>query len=180
MAARLQDIPGRWWGRSALAGLIGGAAFLLYKGVYMAIMGFGFWAPLNMMAALFPAFRPPSTAFSPGSTLTGLVVLALITTIGGLFYGWLAATFYPQPIRSWGNSTLIGLTWGVLFGSIATLLLGPWLFPELVQANPVNFFIGCVAYDLVTHWALTAWARRRDVSVTFAPEVPVVREISRR
>ncbi len=180
MTARLQDIPGLWWRRSALAGLIGGTAFLFYKAASLAILGIGFWAPLNMMAALFPAFRPPSTAFSPGATLTGLLVLGLISMAGGLFYGWAAATFYPQQIRTWGNSTLIGLAWGFAGGSIATLLLAPWLFPELVQASPVNFFIGCVAYEVVTHWALTAWARKRDFPITFAPEVPVAREAARK
>lgn len=180
MATRSQDIPGRWWERSVLAGLIGGAAFFLYKAVSLAILGIGFWAPLNMMAALFPGFRPPATTYSWGATLTGLVILGVISALGGGFFGWAAATFYPRAIRSWGKATLIGLAWGVVGGSLLTFLVATWLFPELVQASPVNFFIGCMVYELVTHWALSAWARKRDVSVSFAPEVPVARDVIRK
>lgn len=167
--AETRRVPGDWWGRSILAGILGGTAYALYKMTALWALGMGFWTALNALAAAFPAFRPTVHGFSWGPTLTGAASVLVVAGLWGVVLGWVTATYFPDTIRSWGGSTLLGLGWGLAAGVIVTLWVGPRLVPELVAMSPGNTFIGCVLGALVAHWALTGLTWSRAPAITFAP-----------
>lgn len=141
--ARLEAIPAAWWGKVAVAGIVGGIGMGLYEMLAMVAMGQGFWAPMNMIGATVPAFRPPAPDFVMGPTLTGMALHMITAAAWGLIFGALVAYFRPELARSYGGQTLLGLGFGVL------------------------------VYGVVTALMTLALTDRREMTVTFAPEAPV-------
>lgn len=180
MSASEQPNLTRWWWASALAGAIGGLVFAFYWMVTAAALGKGFWAPMNVIAAMFPALRPAAPQFDAGPSLTGAGLLLLGTVVGGLLMGWAAAALYPKQIRTWGGSTLISLALGLAGGVLTTLWFGPAVAPLLNVPHNIFFFVGCTLYMIATNWTLTGFAQTPQLKVTFAPEVMAKREILQR
>lgn len=179
MADRVDKIPGSWWGKTALAGVVGAVVMGLYEMIAAAagstVVG-AFWLPLNMIGATFPAFFPPSPGFIAGPTLTGLTIHLLMGAAWGLVYGAVAAAAFPRALHNWAGSTLAGLGLGLSAYVITGLILGPLVNPALTAANPWNYFIGHMIFGFVTAWSLTAMTSRREVEITYVPSRAPVAE----
>lgn len=173
--ATVTKAPGHWWAKCAVAGIVGGLAMGAYEMMATALTGGGFWAPLNMIGATLPAFRPPAVGFVAGPTLSGLMLHMIASAFWGLVYGALVLAVAPRFGRTWPSESVLGLVYGVGVWIVMGLFIGPLLDPVMRMAPPVNFFIGHVVYGLVVAWVLTGWTQRRELSLIFAPEVPAER-----
>lgn len=177
----LEQIPRAWWGKCAIAGLIGGAAMALYMMATLGAARGGWWVPINVIGAMFPAFWPAGVSpsvplgFVPGQSLVGLAIHLVFSVVWALFYGALIAAFAPRQARSASWQTAMGLGWGVTIWSFFGLGL-MWLFDPVVilyLAPSVHFFVANVIYAVLTAWVIAAWTQAPELSVTFAPEAPV-------
>ena len=171
MAQQADRIPGSWWGKTALAGVIGAVAFGLYVMIAaaMAAGANAFWQPMNLIGATVPAFSPPAVGFEAGPSLTGMAIHLAMGAVWGLIYGAIAAAAFPRALHKMGASTLAGLGLGLTAYVITGLILGPLVNPSLALAEPINYFIGHMVFGFVTAWALTAMTNRREVEITRAP-----------
>ena len=171
MAERADRIPGSWWGKAALAGVIGALVMGLYSMIAasMAAGANAFWQPLNMIGATVPGFSPPVTGFEAGPTLTGLAIHMATGAVWGLIYGAIAAAAFPRALHRFGASTLAGLGLGLTAYVITGLILGPLVNPSMALAEPINYFISHMIFGFVTAWSLTAMTNRREVEITHAP-----------
>jgi hypothetical protein len=158
--ARIDGAQGRWWGKSLLAGMIGGMGMGVYEMMATWLMGKGFWTPLNMIGATVPAFQPPAMGFVAGPTLAGLMLHMVTSAMWGLMFGLALAAFGPRLARSWGGQTLLGAIWGVVVYLVMGIGIGPWLDSAMRLANPVQFFIGHLVFGIVAAWSLFAMARK--------------------
>lgn len=179
MTRDLRDIPRSWWGKCALAGLVGGGVMAAFLMASFALQGRGLWTPVNAIGATLPAYRPPASLVGfGGASIAGLVLHLAVSTLWGLAYGVILAAFVPRRIRSFGWESLYALGWGSMLWVFSGLLLFTQAFaPVLVQiVSPTwSFFVGHLVYALATAWLLAAWTRRREFTVVFArEEAPVL------
>jgi hypothetical protein len=49
------------------------------------------------------------------------------------------------------------------------IIIGPALNPLLRHAHPVHYFVGHLAFGLVTGWVLHTWTRRRPQALANIP-----------
>lgn len=165
-----------WWLQSAVAGLIGGAVMALVTMIWTYAQGNGFWWPLNIVAASYPAFRPPVIGFELGAAIVGITTHLTITTLLGLAYGAIAAVFFPKVARNWVGATLLGLGWGATVWALVGAWIGVMIDPFLQLAPTWGFFVAHLAYGVTTALVLCAWTRSRQLLISFAPEAPVEAE----
>ena len=170
MVTQINRAPGRWWGMSALAGLIGGAVMALYEMIYFLSTYGVFWLPMNMVGAIFPGYRPPGPVFSAGPSLTGICLHLLVAAAFGLAYGAVVGAFFPLSSRSWRGSLVLGLVWGTLVWGVMALALSPLLPTYYAVEAPPTLYIANLLYGLTTAFFLYALERRERVIVTFFPE----------
>lgn len=167
---------GRWWAKSAFAGLVGGGVFALYTMIATWNTNDGFWWPLNLVGATVPAYRPPMYEFAAGPSLTGGALHLLSCLIWGLLYGAVAAALFPRTARNWVGATLLGLGWGVLVYAVSGAILGPLLNPFLVWVPQNLFLYGHLIFGVVTALLFCALTRSRAIHVAFLREEVTVEE----
>ncbi len=183
MTRDLRDIPRSWWGKCAVAGLIGGLVMIGFLMISFSAQGRGLWTPLNAIGATLPMFRPPSTlgtistAFG-GATVTGFLIHMTMSVLWALAYGVIMAAFVPHHIRSLKWQSLYALGWG----SFLWVFSGLRLFTQalapvmvLVLSPTWEFYVAHLLYALTTAWTIAGLTRRRDFTVVFArEEAPVL------
>ena len=167
MASRLGRIPATWWAKSAAAGLVGGLVMALVWNVISALLGKGFWTPMNAIGTTMPGTDTISTAFN-SFTITGLFLHLLTAFCWGVVYGVVAGVMVPRFARSPGRATLLGLGFGVAVFVLMGLVVGPLVNPRIMAIHPVDYFVGHLVFGAVTGWALYTMTRRRELAVTFS------------
>lgn len=179
MTRDLRDIPRSWWGKCAIAGLVGGLLMAAFLMLSSGMAGRGYWTPLNAIGATVPAFRPPGFLSPPPSvyvgaqSLAGLFIHLVASTLWGLAYGVIVAAFVPRRIRSFAWQSLYAIGWGAMLWVFSGLqLFTRALTPVAVQvlSPTIEFFLAHFVYALTTAWVLAAWTRQRDLTVVFARE----------
>lgn len=173
MASELGRASGAFWGKAAACGMLGGLAMGLYEMTTAAMDGMSFFAPLNMIAASLPAFRPPAAGFAPAATTTGLVLHMITSAFWGLAFAGLAVALAPRVLAAVGRGAAAGLVFGLVVYLVMGLGIGPIIDPVLRMAHPLHYFVGHLVYGVVLGATLGAWIGRRDLAVTFAPEAKV-------
>lgn len=156
------NIMGAWWGKALVAGMVGGAVFGIYEMFAMFALGHGFFAPLNMIGAVFPVFRPPADGFQWAPTLTGLAVHMATSALWGLILA-LVIGRNPRVFAGFGFSSMAGLFLGIAAWLVTGLVIGPVVDPAVSQAPPLNFFLGHILFGLATTWTLYAWIGGRII-----------------
>lgn len=174
--AAINRIPGSWWLKSAVAGIIGALVMGIYSMMTALAAGGTLWAPLNMIATAVPAFRPMTPDFDFGPTMTGLLIHMATGALWGLALGALAA-YGPQLIRGFGFALATGIGLGIVAWLVTGLLIGPVVAPAMLMANPLNYFISHLIFGVTTALVLSAWIGRKEQhTVVFAREErPVIR-----
>ena len=170
------QVPATWWGKCALAGVLGGVAMGLYLMIASMALGTGFWSPMNAIGATFPAFRPVSPDFEPGPGITGVALYLITSSLLGLVYGAIGGLVWPRQARDLGMATMMGVLYGAAVWIVMGLMVGPLIDPMLRSMEQVNYAVGHLIYGVVTALLACLWARDtelRVLSVSFAPEVPV-------
>lgn len=164
--------PG-WWGKAAAAGAIGGLVMGLYLMGATALMGGGFWTPMNLIGGTFAAFRPVGEVFSAGPSLVGTLMHLVTAAAFGLIYGGLALTFFENGLSKMGTAAVSGLLYGAAVYLVMGLFVGPMIDPLITAMPPINYFVSHLIYGLVTAFALAMMSRRRT-DVTIEHEPPAV------
>lgn len=180
MASELGRAAGAFWAKAAVAGMFGGVAMAMYEMATAVMDGMSVWAPMNMIAATMPAFRPPAPGFDPASALTGMGLHMVTSAFWALAFAALVLMLAPRILSSVGQGALAGVGYGVAVWLVMGLGIGPLLDPALAMANPIHMFVGHLVYGGVLGAVLVAWTGRRDLAVTFAPETRVEEPTLRR
>ncbi len=177
--------PKGWWVKTVLAGLIGGAAMMLFLMATYAAYGLGAWFPPNGIATVLPFFRPlpgelPAGSFVAAQSLTGLLIHALLSAGLGVVFGAFVEAFMAPQARKWLWQALAGFVYATLvwmfFGFGGVYLAG------LQQVfGTATFFFGHLVFGVVLGISLALMTTARDMRITFAPEEqPVVEPAQRR
>lgn len=166
---------GNYWGKAALAGLIGGLA-IGYLMAGSAMYGAGLWQPANVIGDTFMDGGATVGTFLASLTLTGVVLHLVTSAFWGLVFGAIAAYMAPRILHSYGRSAIAGALYGVGVWLVMGLLIGPLFNPAVLIADGTHYFISHVIYGVLTALSLTAMTHRGDVSVTYAPERARVRD----
>lgn len=174
MASRLGRIPATWWAKSAASGLVGGLVMELAWNLGSALQGRGFWTPMNAIGTTMPGAGTVTTGFS-AVTVSGSFMHLLTSFCWGVVFGVLTGLVVPRSMTTARRATIAGLVFGVGVFVIMGLIVGPIVDPAISAIHPVNYFIGHLIFGAVTGWSLYKMASRRELSVTFAPEVHVAR-----
>lgn len=171
----LDGRPRGWWLKTALAGLIGGAAMMLFLMAAYAGLGFGAFFPPNGIATVLPIFQPepgslPPATFVPAQTLSGLAIHAALSIGLGLVFGAIAEGFLAAHARSWPRLALAGFVYAtfvwVFFGFGGVYLAG-------LQAvfGTATFFFSHLVFGVALGISLALMTTKKDMmTVTFAPE----------
>lgn len=199
MATERGRLPRDWWLKSALAGVIGGAAMGVFLSFVTAIVGNGFWNFFNAVGATLvrsgipdqlkgyiwqiqsPNGIPALASFFPGQTLVGLLVHVAVSAALGIVIGWALARFRQLSMGRPGDGPLVGVIAGMTIWVVLGLLVATALNPVMMMAPPpTSWVIGHVIFGIVTVMLIRAWLPAAPtVRVTFAPaerEIPIVRE----
>lgn len=138
------------------------------------LSGLGPWLPVNMVAAVIPAFRPPAPTFAIGPCVAGTVLHLATSVAWGLLYGGgvagvAAATGYKRLPRWFLFASLLGPGWGLVAWLVMGLLIAPRFNPSLTMADQTHYLAGHLVYGLVTALVFAWQANRSQLAVTFAP-----------
>ncbi|MNS41509.1 hypothetical protein D3C72_738600 [compost metagenome] len=168
--SRIGRLPATWWFKSVAAGLVGGIAMVLTWNIGSALIGDGFWRPLNAIGTTMPERDLITGAFSSLS-ITGAFLHTLTSACWGIIFGMILGLVAPQFGRTMGRATLAGLVFGLGVYVLMGQIIGPWLNPAITTIQGMVYFLGHLVFGAVTGASLYAMARRRELSVTFAPGV---------
>jgi hypothetical protein len=172
MTSRLGRIPTTWWLESALAGLAGGLAMALAWDIGSAVVGDGFWTPLNILGLTLGDSTSIPTTF--GSYTLGGVLLHLMTAMcWGIVFSAVIGLGFPDLTRSVTKLVLSGLAFGVVTFVLMGEFVAPRINPDIMSIHSVSYFVGHLIFGVVTALLLYAASRRHKLSVTFAPELAV-------
>lgn len=133
----------------AIGGLLGGVVMAMWSMIVLAIIGEGFWTPVNLIAHTIWSGAPLDGAFSWGALLLGLAVHMMVSIGLGVAFA-VAAQFAG---RLAGSRTMV-LGGGMVFG-IAVWLVNQYLiWPALDSAasdafTPWVFAIAHLMYGAV-------------------------------
>lgn len=179
------DRPKGWWAKTVLAGLIGGAAMMLFLMASYSANGLGWWFPANGIATVLPNFRPipgelPPPDFVAAQSMTGLLIHAVISGALGMVFGAFVEAFLAPFARSWPRMAVAGFVYStfvwMFFGFGGVYLAG--LQPVFGTAV---FFFGHLVFGVVLGIALALMTSKKDLlTVTFAPEEKPAVEVARR
>lgn len=159
------DASHRFW-KSSAAGLVGGLLMAACMMAVMGVTGRGFFTPLNLIAAVFPPFRPIVSGFQPVAAAIGLTGHLLVSVLWAACLGWVNRFLFPNLFRASWSQVSVGLALGFAAWVLTGLRLGPALDPALRMMPPVYAFLAHLVYGLATATVLWAWAGRP------APENP--------
>lgn len=171
MAKTFQRTSPTWWARVAAAGAVGGLAMALFMMIALAGLGQGFWTFLNAVAAVVPDFRTVTAAFDVEITLTGLVLHLATAAILALGYGALVVAGFARMGRRYDLAASLGFAYGLVLYFVGGLWLGPLADPALALMPQYHYVVAHILYGVVTALLVTAWTRRSEVEIIFAPTV---------
>lgn len=173
----VNNVTAGWWGKAAAAGVIGGLVMGLYMMVANALMGGGFWTPMNLIGGTFAAFRPVTEVFTAGPSVVGTLMHLVTAALFGLLYGALALTFFDNGLSKMGTAAVSGLLYGAAVYLVMGLFIGPMIDPLITAMPPITYFVSHLVFGLVTALALAMMSRRpTEVTIEREPAVVTSRE----
>lgn len=140
------------WGSAAVAGLIGGAIFLVLEMVMMPLfVGGSAWGPPRMIAAIALGrdVLPPPATFEAGVLLTAALLHFMLSALYGLVLG--------AVLRR--TSLEMGLLAGAVFGLalyFVNFYLMTAVFPWFEMARNWVSVFAHIAFGIATAWAYVA------------------------
>lgn len=165
-----------YWANGALAGVAGALALLVVAGPSYGGLSTAFWLPYATIAQTLPALPPPTPDAAFVVNLVGTVAHLILGGCWGLIYAaGIRALDRRKPYvvsRSWLEAAMLGLAFGLAVYLVTLMLVGPAQLPSVRTLFPTAYLVAHLAFGVVTGLAFTAFMRRRQVAITFAPEVP--------
>lgn len=147
-----------WIGKSAIAGLVGGAVMATYMTAVMGLTGRGFFTPVNLIAATLPPFRPVVSGFLPMASVAGMLGHLIISALWGIALGFLAKRIFPDLFRAAWSRVSVGLALGFVTWAVTGIRIGPDIDPALLMLPASHAFIAHLCYGLATATVSWAWA----------------------
>lgn len=135
-----------------LGGLGAGLVMVMWSMVVLAVVGEGFWAPLNYIAHTFWNDVPLGGAFSWGGLLVGMSVHLMMSMLLGAVFGVLLG--WRRGVSLVGV-VFAGVAYGIGIWLINHVLLWPLIDEAAAKAFVLwVFLVGHVLYGLVLALAL--------------------------
>jgi hypothetical protein len=141
-----------------LSGAVGGLVMASYLMAIMGLTGRGFFTPVNLLAAIFPPFRPVLSGFQPAAAAIGLALHLLVAMAWGLALGWLNRRFWPKLFNGTWSQLSVGLALGFVAWAVTGVRMGPAIDPALDALPASHAFIAHLVYGIATATVLWAWA----------------------
>jgi hypothetical protein len=150
----------RFWRNSVLAGLIGGAVFLMAEMLMVMLIGESPWAPPRMVAAMvlgpevLPARGAPAT-FDPGVLMAAMVVHFPLSVA----YALLIGAVVGRTSRSDAGALVEGAAIGLAIYIVNFYLIASFAFEWFAMARNWVSLVTHVLFGLVTAWAFLRFSR---------------------
>ncbi|MDB5106849.1 MAG: conserved hypothetical rane spanning protein [Fibrobacteres bacterium] len=147
-----------WRNRAMVSGLVGGLAMASYLMAVLGILGQGFFTPMNLVAAVFPPFRPVLSGFHPAAAFIGMAIHLGVATLWGLVLGTLQRKALPDLFNGTWSQSAVGLALGFIAWMTTGLRIGPAIDPALGFLPASHAFIAHLVFGIATATVLWAWA----------------------
>lgn len=147
---------GTFWKYAVLAGLIGGAVFMIAEMLLVMLTGQSPWGPPRMIAAMVLGgdVLPPPASFDLGVVMTAMLVHFLLSAVYGIIIGWIARLVTP------GRALLVGAAIGLAIYLVNFYGIASVVFEWFSMARNWVSITAHLIFGLVTAWAFVALARR--------------------
>ena len=127
----------------------------------MAVMGIserGFFTPVNLVAAVFPPFRPVLSGFQPAAAAVGFAGHLAVSILWGMALGMFHRYILPNLFKGTWSQLSLGLALGFVAWAVTGLRVGPAIDPALDAIPAAHAFIAHLCYGIGTATVLWAWA----------------------
>lgn len=143
-----------FWKHAVLAGVIGGAVFMVAEMLMVMLIGQSPWAPPRMIAAMLLGtdVLPPPANFNLGVMMTAMMVHFLLSIVYGVVIGWVVSGMGS------GRAALTGAAIGLAIYLINFYGVASVVFEWFAMARNWVSFVTHVLFGLVTAWAYVALA----------------------
>lgn len=168
------DIPVRdahFWRDAVVAGIIGGAVFVVAEMLLVMLIGQSPWAPPHMIAAMvlgtgvLPGPGNPPT-FDPGILSAALIVHFILSIAYGLLIG---AVVQRTSMRSYTRALVEGAAIGLAIYLVNFYLIASFAFQWFAMARNWVTLVTHILFGLVTAWAFLGLAEPQPRS---GPAIP--------
>lgn len=155
---------GVFWKDAVLAGLIGGAVFMMAEMLLVMLIGQSPWGPPRMMAAMVMGrdVLPPPADFSGSAVLMAMMIHFPLSALFGLLIGAIVKSM------TMAKAVAIGAVIGVAMYVVNFYIVTSFAFEWFANARNWVTFITHVMFGAVIAWAYIALARR-SASVSRTP-----------
>lgn len=151
------------WGAAAMAGVTGGAIFLLLQMLMVPVfLGASAWTWLRMTAAIVLGQEVllPEPTLDGGVLLTGALLHLVITAGYGLLLGVLANSMAME------TAIITGAVFGLALYFVVYYVLAP-IFPWFAQARNWVSVFAHIVFGMATGWVLARGLTRRPARSRF-------------
>lgn len=157
-AAEVRDA--HFWRHAILAGLIGGAVFMMAEMLLVMLIGESPWAPPRMIAAMVlgPDVLPPQGAlagFDIGILMVAMMVHFPLSIVYGLLIG---ALVQRTTMRSYAGALSEGAGIGLLIYLVNFYFIASFAFEWFAMARNWVSLVTHMMFGVVTAWAFLALA----------------------
>lgn len=147
---------GAFWKRAVLAGLFGGAVFMMAEMLMVMLIGQSPWGPPRMIAAMVTGagVLPPPATFDLEALMAAMMVHFPLSIVYGIIIAWIVRSL-PT-----GRAILVGAVIGVAIYLINFYGVASFVFEWFANARNWVSFVTHMMFGLVTAWAFVALAHR--------------------
>jgi hypothetical protein len=142
------------------AGFAGGAVMAAFTMGSMGATGRGYATPLNLIAAIFPPWRPIVSGLHPLAACIGLTAHFLVAIAWSVALAWVMRTWLPDRYRGPWPLLSGGLALGIIAWIVSGVRIAPAIDPALRMMPGSIAFLAHLVYGLGTGAALVVfWGR---------------------
>jgi hypothetical protein len=145
---------------AAAAGAAGGAMMAAFTMGIMGATGRGYATPLNLIAAIFPPWRPVVSGLHPLAAGIGFTAHFLVSISWSILFAWAMRSLLPERVRGPWSLLLGGLGLGLLAWIATGVRIAPMIDPALRMMPGPIAFLAHLVYGIGTGAALVvSWGR---------------------
>lgn len=150
-----------FWKHAVLAGLIGGAVFMMAEMLMVMLIGESPWAPPHMIAAMalgpdvLPSPGNPPT-FDMGILMTAMMIHFPLAIVYGLLIGWAVTRVTPARL---GGTLVLGAVIGLAIYLVNFYVVTGFAFEWFAMARNWVSTLAHMIFGLATAWAFFGLAK---------------------
>lgn len=128
---------GTWAGTGIIGGVIAGVAMVTAAMVWMALVGQGFFKPLDVIASILMGKAAINPGFQVVPELVGIMIHLALSALFGLFFAFAVSR------ASWPSGAIIGaaLAYGLLLWIVNVVIIDANFIPAGLSLAPTPLMI---------------------------------------